>query len=388
MNTDVMSESVAQFQQAFDLCALKTRANIAKLAAEPSAWSNDATGDYSRWKEGFFEIGNWTSSFFTGMALLAWRETQDPRLMRDLERLAPWYHRKVHEHHMDTMHDLGFLYSLYSVGMHKLTGSREHRQVGLRAADVFAGRFMANGGYLQAWERMDRPNADCAGMAIIDCMMNLPLLYWASVETGNARYRDIAVSHANATMRHFVRADDSVYHAFRFDVATGRPLRPDNYCGRDVESHWARGTAWAIYGFALSHRYTGDERYLELSLRIARKFLQLLGNDGVPVWDFRLPAGEPPLRDSSAAAVAACGFQELLLVRPGDAQLSGAVSKLLNTLCDEAYFDSNPANGGVLRDGQVGDHSKYRAKNVYTSWGDYYLMEALSRQLGQGPTFW
>jgi unsaturated chondroitin disaccharide hydrolase len=371
-------------KETFDLCGRKARCNIARLADEPKSASFGVDGNFFSWPEGFYDIGNWTSSFHTGMALLAWRATKDEFFRQQVERLAPWYRTKVFIHHQETMHDLGFLYSLYSVALHKLTGDQTHREVGLRAAEVLANRFVPAGNYIRAWGRMDETNTDYAGLAIIDCMMNLPLLHWASLETGNAKYRDIAVRHADTTLKCFIRSDDSVYHAFRFDLVTGKPVRGDNYCGRDVDSHWARGTAWAIYGFALSYRYTRDAKYLEASQRVARKFLSLLDKEVVPVWDFRLPVGEKPLRDSSAASVAVCGLQELQKHGAGDAAAKDA---LLARLCSSDYINSSEACLGVMKDGQVGD-GLGKAKNAYTSWGDYYLMEALSRELGQGETWW
>src|ERR1017187_2309620 len=116
--------------RAFDLCVRKTRGNIQRLADDPksAAWAED--GNYFKFKEGFYEIGNWTSSFFTGMALLAWRETEDEYFLNQVQRLAPHYREKVFTHYMDTHHDLGFLYSLYSVALHKLTGDEGHFVVG------------------------------------------------------------------------------------------------------------------------------------------------------------------------------------------------------------------------------------------------------------------
>src|ERR1039457_5424954 len=141
-------------QNAFDLCVRKTRSNIQRLANEPKTAALAVDGNYFGWQEGFFEIGNWTSSFFTGMALVAWRETEDEFFLQQVLRLAPWYRDKVFKHDADTMHDLGFLYSLYSVALFKLTGDRAHREVGLRAAEVLASRFIPAGGYLRAWGRM------------------------------------------------------------------------------------------------------------------------------------------------------------------------------------------------------------------------------------------
>jgi unsaturated chondroitin disaccharide hydrolase len=191
-----------------------------------------------------------------------------------------------------------------------------------------------------------------------------------------------------------------VFHAFRFDLKTGQPMGGDNYCGFSVDSHWARGTAWAIYGFALSYRYTGDKKYLDASLRLARKFNQELNGDAIPVWDFRLPAGEAPLRDSSAAAVAVCGYQELEKLGAADALITKTKESLLHHLCSDVFlnFDSPRAPKafgargescrGVLKDGQVGLNGPGSAQNAFTSWGDYYLMEALTRELFQAQTWW
>ncbi|HEY1661661.1 MAG TPA: glycoside hydrolase family 88 protein [Verrucomicrobiae bacterium] len=377
-------------QRAFDLCAAKTRENIKRLADEPKTAAIAVDGNYFSWKEGFYEIGNWTSSFFTGMALLAWQETEDEFYLNQVLRLAPHYREKVFKYYVDTMHDLGFLYSLYSVALYKLTHDKEHREVGLRAAEVLAGRFIPSvpdGGYIRAWGRMDEQDTEYAGLAIIDCMMNLPLLYWAAKESGNKRYSDIAICHANTTLKCFVRADDSVFHSYRFDLKTGKPAHSDNYCGRSIESQWARGTAWAIYGFALSYSYTRDAKYLETSLRLARKFVAKLDEEAVPIWDFKLAAGEKPVRDSSAAAVAACGIQELAKHHVADASLLIAKEALLDRLCSNDYLDSNMQCPGILKNGQIGDGVGV-AKNAYTSWGDYYLMEAVTRELFEAEIWW
>jgi unsaturated chondroitin disaccharide hydrolase len=289
------------------------------------------------------------------------------------------------------MHDLGFLYSLYSVALHQLTGDPEHRQTGLIAAEELAKRFVARGHYIRAWGRMDESTTDYAGLAIIDCLMNLPLLFWAARETGDPRYHEIAVRHADTTLANFVRADDSVCHAYRFDLATGTPARPDNYCGYAVDSHWARGTAWAIYGFALAFRHTRNAGYLDAAARLAKKFVSLLDAELVPAWDFRLPQNAPERRDSSAAAIAVCGLDELTAHRP-DSAFTAQADALLRRLCTEKYLDANPACPGVLRLAEVGDGAgdapgTIKAQSVYASWGDYFFMEALTRRL-HGTTGW
>lgn len=341
-----------------------------------------------KWDEGFFEIGNWTTSFFTGMALLAWEDTQEKYFLDEVIRLNPLYQAKLgKEHAADTMHDIGFLYSLYSVALYKLSGDARHRELGIKAAEALAARFIPEGNYIRAWGRMDEEGTDYAGLAIIDCMMNLPLLYWAGEETGDPKFRDIAIRHSDTTLKNFIREDDSVYHSYRFDSVTGAPDSGDNYCGRAVESHWARGTAWAMYGFAMGYRYTGDERYLDAALRVTRKFISLLDEEIVPVWDFRLEEGEPLLRDSSAAAVAVCAIQELQGLGKADASMIAAKDALLGRLCSEDYLDGDLSCRGVLKSAEVGD-GVGKARSAYTSWGDYYFMEGLGRELGLPVTWW
>ncbi len=367
---------------ALDLCLKKSRKNIKQLADEPKsgAWALD--GAFFSHPEGFYEIGNWTSSFFTGMALLAWRETEDEYFLNQVLRLAPHYREKVFTHHLDTHHDLGFLYSLYSVALYKLTGNKDHREVAVRAAEVLSQRFNPIGNFIRAWGRMNEDDPKFpANMAIIDCLMNLPLLYWASTVTGDKKYHSIAVRHADTVLEHFVRPDGSVCHAFRFDPKTGRPLGPDNYCGAAPASYWARGASWAIYGFALSYGYTRDERYLLAAGTLAKSFVSQLDGEAVPVWDFRLPANQPRIRDASAAAVAVCGFQELAQHRASDLGIDTAKNRLLARICSEDYLDFNDQCPGVLKNA-FGD------KPGYSSWGDYFLMEAITRELKRSETFW
>jgi unsaturated chondroitin disaccharide hydrolase len=283
---------------------------------------------------------------------------------------------------MDTHHDLGFLYSLYSVAFYKLTGDKTHREVGLRAAELLALRFNAQGNFIRAWGRMDEIESSIGNekmrtddMAIIDCLMNLPLLYWASNETGDPKYRDIAVRHADMCLKCFVRPDYSTNNIYRFDPQTWQSLGDPN------STYWARGATWAIYGLALSYGYTRRKKYLEASVRLAKKFISQLDEAVIPWNDFHEASHPHRLRDASAGAIAVCGFQELAKHHVADAEILQVKNALLNRLCSDDYLDFNDACCGVQKRGQGG-------KNGYTSWGDYYLMEALSRELGQGETFW
>lgn len=370
----------------FDLCAEKALRNLPDLAASGRTWSFAADGNYDSWNEGFFEIGNWTTGFFTGMGLLGWLRSGDGAFLKAVAGMDPLYQRKVAEGAADTMHDLGFLYLPYAVGIHKLTADDRYRTLGLKAAWLLAERFIPEGNYIRAWGRMDENGTDYDGLAIIDCMMNLPLLYWASEETGDWRFREIAIRHSETTLEHFIREDGSVFHSFRFNP-DGTPRGGDNYCGRAVESHWARGAAWAMYGFAVGYRHTGIIRYLVASLKATRSWISLLDDEVVPVWDFRLADGEEKLRDSSAAAIAVCAIQELDRCGHADGEMLATKDALLARLCSEDYLDERPEIRGVLRNGEVGD-GVGKARSAYTSWGDYFFMEALGRELGLKVSWW
>ena len=365
-----------------DLCVAKTRANIQRLADDPrsAAWAED--GNYFNFNEGFYEIGNWTSSFFTGMSLLAWRDTEDEFFLKQVLRLAPHYRAKVFTHYKDTHHDLGFLYSLYSVALYKLTGDKEHREVGLRAADLLAQRFNSRGNFIRAWGRMDEIESPIGSgamrtdnMAIIDSLMNLPLLFWANRETGNANCLSIAVRHADMCLKCFIRPDYSVNNIYCFDPVTGKPLGDQN------NTFWARGATWAIYGYALAYRYTRDEKYLQASIALAKKFIASLDEEMVPWNDFHEASHPNRVRDASAGAIAVCAFQELARHGAADSNVNRTKRSLLQRLCSDDYLDFNSACCGIQKRGQGG-------KNGYTSWGDYYLMEALTQEIKDGTIFW
>lgn len=367
---------------AFDLCVRKTRRNIQLLAESPKSAGWAADGNYFAFKEDFYEIGNWTSSFFTGMALLAWRETEDEYFLNQVLRLAPHYRNKVFTHFMNTHHDLGFLYSLYSVALYKLTGDQEHRKIGLRAAELLALRYNHRGNFIRAWGRMDESESPIGegwmrtdNMAIIDCLMNLPLLYWAGNESGDPKFHDISQRHADMCLECFVRPDFSTNNIYRFDPQTWQPLGDPN------NTYWARGAAWAIYGFALGYGYARQEKYLEASVKLAKKFIASLDAEVVPWNDFHEKPGPNRVRDASAGAIAICGFQELARHHAADSEILNAKQALLKILCGDDYLDLDENCLGVQKRGQGG-------KNGYTSWGDYFLMEALSRELKMGENWW
>ena len=230
------------------------------------------------------------------------------------------------------------------------------------------------------------------GLAIIDCMMNLPLLFWASKETHDPFFRFVACAHADTTLRWFIREDGSVCHAYRFDPDSGEPVGEFNDCGYSVGSFWARGAAWAVYGFALAWRYTGFRRYRDAALKIAHAYLDACGDAPIPFWDFRLPPNQPARYggyerswdkwditkmenriynvDTSAAAIMSCAILEL---DPDDAGLRNYVNAAVDALA--GYMNTDPDCPGLL--------AATNGTNTYGCYGDYFAMELLARLHGE-----
>ncbi|MBB6673815.1 glycoside hydrolase family 88 protein [Cohnella nanjingensis] len=341
-------------------------------------------GQYSKLRERFDHRFQWTLSFFTGMIVHAFRYTGDPKYLRYMNRLQNDYRKKVTVDALETMHDLGFLYSLSEVALYKTTGDRNAREIALLAATELAKRFNVNGRFIDAWSRMDGTGEDVSGLMIIDSMMNLPLLFWAWEETGHHFYKDVAEAHADTTIRCMIRDDHSVCHAYKFDRMSGESEGERNHCGYGVGSAWARGTAWALYGFAVAYRYTGKAAYLKEAEGIADFFIRQLPENGVPIWDFRLPETAPRWIDTSACAIAACGLLELSDTEAcGDRARYGAqAAKMIETLSSPPYFAEEPEAENILHLAQCGE------LQAGAIWGDYFYMEALLRLERQAERFW
>ena len=223
---------------------------------------------------------------------------------------------------------------------------------------------------------------------IVDTMMNLPLLFWASAQTGDPQYRQAAIEHAETSMRYLVRPDGSTYHTFFLDQESGEPIGPRTHQGYADDSLWARGQAWAVYGFAVAAGWSGSWRFLEASERAALRFMAELPPDGVPWWDLRLPEEAPHFRDSSAGAIAAAGMLRL-------ARLDGAGKRnehhhsavsLLNALVTRCFEVDSEAQG-LLRHGTYHAHKGWGV-DAYLICGDYFFLEALLALDGKAPDFW
>jgi unsaturated chondroitin disaccharide hydrolase len=251
----------------------------------------------------------WTSSFWPGMLWVAYQLTGTGRYLEAAESFLPSFESRLAARLDLNHHDLGFLYIPTCVAAYKLTGNKLAAGVAMGAADCLMERYLPNAGIIQAWGNLNDP-AQC-GRIIIDCLMNVPLLFWASEYSDDPKYRRAAVKHLAASQRYLVRADDSSFHTYHFDPKDGSPLRGSTHQGATNDSSWARGQAWGIYGFALNHRRAPELKLLETAKRQAAYFLAHLPKDRVAYWDLCFNDGSNEPRDSSASAIAACGLMEI-----------------------------------------------------------------------------
>jgi unsaturated chondroitin disaccharide hydrolase len=333
----------------------------------------------------------WTTSFWPGMLWLAYEATGEA-LFRDegLARVAD-FRRRLDEREAVETHDLGFLYTLSCVAPWRLVGCAPGREAALKAATILLSRFFEKAGVIQAWGDLADPAQ--RGRIIIDCAMNLPLLFWASEETGNPYYREAASAHLRAANASLLRADASSYHTYYFDVRSGEPLRGATAQGRSDESCWARGQAWGIYGLALGFRYLRDPELLELASRLALYFLNRLPGDLVCYWDLSFSQGSEP-KDSSAAAIAACGLLELSSNLPAsdprrrryeNAALAIGQSLASSYFATEA-FDAARPSGLLLH--SVYNKPKGEGVDEFCAWGDYFYLELLARLTRPWKPYW
>ena len=335
-------------------------------------------------------IGNneWTNGFWTGMLWLAYELTGAERYRKAAEVHVRSFHTRQQERFNTNHHDLGFLYSLSCVAAYKLTGDPLAAEAALGAARLLMERYNERAGIIQAWGDLNDPEQ--RGRMIIDCNLNLPLLYWAADFTGEAAFRNAANRHIEAAARQIVRADGSTFHTFFFDVESGQPLRGKTHQGYADDSCWARGQAWGISGFPLVFRHTGDTRLIDLSKTLSNYYLNRLPADGICYWDLIFTSG-PEERDSSAAAIAACGLLELAkqlpLSDPLRAQYQSAATGMVGEL-SQHYLNAGGAPGSGLLKHAV--YHKPHGVGVDESciWGDYFYLEALVRLSRPWDAYW
>ncbi|MDF2844643.1 MAG: glycosyl hydrolase family 88 [Herbinix sp.] len=325
----------------------------------------------------------WTNGFWGGLMWQLYHATKIDKY----REIALDNEVKLDKNLMNYMgmdHDSGFKWLTTAIAHYRLTGSQESRNRGLLAANDLAGRFNPAGRFLRAWN--DDGSGKLAGWAIIDCMMNLPLLYWAYEETKDPRYLQIATMHADTAEKYFIRGDGSVNHIIEFNPLTGEMVKTFGGQGYEEGSSWTRGQAWALYGFVLSYTHTQNEKYLNAAKRIANYFIANIPENGLIPVDFRQPTA-PLIEDSSAAAIAACGMLEIekyVAEQEKHIYWNNAM-KLLKALENcRCNWEVNTDN--ILEKCTAAYHDKNHEFALI--YGDYFFVEAIWKLTKQELFIW
>ena len=376
---------LARYQAALERCVEKLRATMPIIGLRnPKIGLIDNRWDYCS------DI-DWVMGFHSGQLWLALQLTGDPVFMNAARARRPAF-RSILKDRRARDHDLGFQFSLSCVADWTMTADPEAHDMALRAAEALASRFHDAGNYIQAWNSSTRPGVEharfVAGRVIVDCMQNLALLHWAFQQTAVEDFRTIAQKHAETTARYLIRGDDTSFHTFVFDPASGEPLRGETHQGYRHDSCWTRGQAWMIHGYAQCALTTGSAADLAIAQRLAAKAEALMGSDKVPVWDFSVTDPALAFRDSSAAAIMAAGAYLIAAQVPWEEaeRWTAFGDRLLNGLLETCDLTADPKAHGMLAHGA--SHVARGLSDTMLPYGDYYFMEALMRALGHRHFFW
>ncbi|MEN2398911.1 glycoside hydrolase family 88 protein [Flavobacterium sp. MC2016-06] len=318
---------------------------------------------------------DWTSGFFAGNLWQLYRLTGNQKYKDQAEKWTPFSKKESLNR---GSHDVGFkVYCAFGEGL-KVEKNADYEKTIIKGAETLCSRFNAKVGAIRSW---DFNSEIWEYPVIIDNMMNLELLFEASKLSGNKKYHDIAVKHANTTLKNQFRADNSCYHVIVYDTISGAAKKKTTLQGYNDDSAWARGQAWAVYGFTMSYRYTKDKAYLDQAEATAKFFMtnKNLSKDGIPYWDFNDPSIPHAARDVSAATVMASGLYELYGYTKNKTYLAFA-DKIINSLHSDQYILGKEINAPFILDHSTGNWPKHDEIDEPIIYADYYFLEALLRK--------
>ncbi len=330
----------------------------------------------------------WTDGFWTGILWLCYEYTKDEKYKSLAEKNVISFKNRVEKDIELDHHDLGFLYSLSCVSSYKITGLKEGKIAAIKAANKLISRYQNVGEFIQAWGELSKPDHY---RFIIDCLLNIPLLYWASNETGDLKYREIADKHFKTSCNYVIRDDASAFHTFYMDNISGKPLKGVTRQGYNDDSSWARGQAWGIYGIPLNYMYTKNESCFNLYKGMTNYFLNRLPNDNVCYWDLIFNDGDNHSKDSSATAIAICGIHEMNKYLPEvDSEkeiYKYAMHNMLRSLIGNYLNRDIEMGKPILLHGVYSWHSK-KGVDEGNIWGDYFFLESLIRFYKDWNLYW
>jgi rhamnogalacturonyl hydrolase YesR len=319
--------------------------------------------------------GWWCSGFYPGTLLYLYEQTKDQSLLSEAERILKVLEK---EKNNTSTHDLGFMMFCSFGNADRIASKPEYKDILLTSAKSLSTRFNPKVGCIKSW---DSNPSDF--LVIIDNMMNLELLFWATRVTGDSSFYKIATTHANTTIKNHFRPDYSSYHVINYDPVTGAIKQKRTAQGYADESAWARGQAWGLYGFTATYRETKDPKYLDQANHIAQFILNHpnLPADKIPYWDFNAPDIPNALRDASAAAVTCSALLELsgYVDEQQKKQYLSVAETILKNLSTDPYKASIGTNGGFILQHCVGHMPNKTEVDVPLTYADYYFVEAMKR---------
>lgn len=317
---------------------------------------------------------DWTSGFFPGILWQIYAYTEDPEVAKVA---AKWTKKLYPMRYYDGNHDIGFmLFSSYGNAF-RLTGDSSYYAPLLTGAETGITRFNPASGVIKSWDFLDGRNP-----TIIDNMMNLRLYAFAFEETGDSTFYRVIKSHADTTLVHHFRPDGGTWHVVDYDPEGGGARDKFTHQGWSDESLWARGQAWAIYGFTQTYRHLPDPKYLETARRAADLFIERLPADTLPYWDFDAPNIPREEKDASAAAIAASAFLDLADLTGEDRYRSAAIDLLTALSTPEQLAGTEDQVGGLLKHSvgnRKADDPVRGEVDMHINYADYYYLEALNK---------
>lgn len=366
--------------KALDYCAKQTQRTLTELETDSgidyTMMPRNIMADEQHWNCRKATKEEWCAGFWPGVLWYDYEYTKDKQVLEEAENFT--HSLKFLSHIPAYDHDLGFLvFCSYGNG-YRLTKNPAYKQVILDTADTLATLFNPIVGTILSWPREVEPR-NWPHNTIMDNMINLELLFWAAKNGGNPYLYDIAVSHADKTMKSQFRPDYTSYHVAVYDTITGNLIKGVTHQGYADSTMWARGQAWAIYGYTVVYRETKDPKYLDFAQKVTDVYLDRLPEDKVPYWDFDDPSIPNAPRDASAGAVVASALLELSTYLPNGTgkRYKDAAIEMLTSLSSDSYQSGESKPSFLLHSvGHWPNHSEIDASIIYA---DYYYIEALLR---------
>lgn len=366
--------------KALDYCAKQTQRTLTELETDSgidyTMMPRNIMADEQHWNCRKATKEEWCAGFWPGVLWYDYEYTKDKQVLEEAENFT--HSLKFLSHIPAYDHDLGFLvFCSYGNG-YRLTKNPAYKQVILDTADTLATLFNPIVGTILSWPREVEPR-NWPHNTIMDNMINLEMLFWAAKNGGNPYLYDIAVSHADKTMKSQFRPDYTSYHVAVYDTITGNLIKGVTHQGYADSTMWARGQAWAIYGYTVVYRETKDPKYLDFAQKVTDVYLDKLPEDKVPYWDFDDPSIPNAPRDASAGAVVASALLELSTYLPNGTgkRYKDAAIEMLTSLSSDSYQSGESKPSFLLHSvGHWPNHSEIDASIIYA---DYYYIEALLR---------